>query len=154
MNHSFLGFLFLCFIYPFSTQAQDVSLEVLCSRDTLLLGNKLTITYKLTGAAITDFKAPEFGTFSIAGGPNVSNSMSIVNGVVDQYTSYSYILWADKVGDHMIGKTVIQAGENTFEAAPIKIHVLDNPDGEIQNERDSEGILPKIPKKKRKTFKI
>jgi len=134
--------------------AQDIELSVECSKDTILQGSTFKLTYKTKGGAITDFIEPNLEAFIILGGPNISSSISIVNGVVDQTASYSYILQANEVGDHIISKAIIEVDEKPYDTNPVKINVLENSDYNIQGEEIPQNSFPKKSNPKRKTYKL
>jgi hypothetical protein len=143
------------------------TLEV--SSDSVLLGNSLAVRFTLKNADGNDFTPPAFEGFEV-NGPNVSSSMSIVNGEVSQQLSYTYYLKPLEAGNYYIEPASISAGKEVLETAPFEVIALPNPDG-IVTEPELDGsqfkfhfdpkdlLSPKDlkkekKKKKRKTYKM
>jgi hypothetical protein len=72
-------------------QESAQSFEIQVSTDTILLGNFFEVRFLVQNAKGA-FDPPAFTDFDVVGGPNQSSSMSIVNGVSSQSSSYSYFL--------------------------------------------------------------
>ena len=143
----------LC-ILPQVIYSQDITVSTVVSQDTVLAGERLTITYKVEGGNISDFAAPDFPEVRILAGPNVSSSFSMLNGKVSQDASYSFILQAISVGDIEIQQAQITVNDGVYETESILIHVLENPNQEIMDGLEEDQPSEKKYKKKRKTFKI
>lgn len=143
----------LCML-PQVMYSQDIIVSTDVSADTILAGERLTITFKVKGGSISDFVPPEFTGFRILAGPNVSSSFSMLNGQVSQEASYGFMLQAISIGDIEIEQAKLTVGEEVFETDAAQIHVLENPDQEIMDSLDEIQPSKKKFKKKRKTFKI
>jgi hypothetical protein len=112
------------------SQAQSFATEV--SKDTVLLGNYIEIKYVLINID-GKFDQPDFGDMQLVGGPNHSSSMSSINGDVRKQSAYSYYVEPLEEGEFFIEPVFIETDERTWESEPIKIVVLPNPEGIIEN---------------------
>ncbi len=158
-------------------RGQEASFVVSVPFDTLLIGNQLQVSFKLENGNSQDFTPPIFENFMVVAGPNMSSSMMMTNGVVNQSITYSYFLEAKEVGTFFIPPAKIETEEGDLFTEPLEIIVLPNPDGIIQKApnrdrmrsfgwdsdffrmpelrmptRPKEKEVPK--KKKRKTYKL
>lgn len=155
MKTSFLIFSIAFFMFgSLEMTAQEIKISTEISKDTILAGNKLSVSYIVNGGAITDFSPPDLSGFEILAGPNVSSSFSMINGEVSQQASYTFILLALEVGDFKIGEAKITIGENVHQSESKTIHVLENPDGDIMDDLQQRALPKPKYKKKRKTYKI
>lgn len=145
---------------------------VAVSTDSILLGNYFQVKFTLENASGENFQPPTFEGFQVISGPNLSSSVSIVNGEVSQFAAYSFYLQPNDIGNYYIQPASIQAGENVLETIPLPVMVVPNPDGKIQKPEMTEkfnfdlrmpdmNAVPapkpdgeKPPAKKRKTYKI
>ncbi|HFC00942.1 MAG TPA: hypothetical protein ENJ53_09085 [Phaeodactylibacter sp.] len=106
--------------------------SVQVSQSSVLLGNDIEVTFMLKNAEGKQFEAPQFEGFDIVGGPNQSTSISIINGMTTQSSSYSYLLKPTKTGTFFIPPAFIEVDGKTLETQPIEILVLENPDGIVE----------------------
>lgn len=150
--------------------AQEVNFNVQISSDSLLMGNRLKVTFSIENGKASDFSAPEFEGFVVVNGPNMSSNFSMINGEVTQQMSYSYYLEPIDIGNYYIAPASVQVEDKVLETQPLEVIVLANPDGIIQEqEQDSEQldffrsfppqweqtpVKPKKKKKKRKVYKL
>lgn len=134
----------LCFSLQGTLQGQDSNLAIEVNRDTVLLGNTVKVKFTLENYE-GEFTSPSFDEFDILGGPNVATSVSIINGDMSKTESYSYILQPRETGEYIIGEEVIS--NQGMQKEEIKIIVVDNPDGIIQDNAGYKGMgnftLPK-----------
>lgn len=145
-----------------TVSAQDPSLLVEISSDTILMGNYVQLKYTIENAQ-GKFEMPELDGMRVVSGPNTSTSMSMINGKVTQSASYAVFLEPIDVGTSTVGPVYIETEQGTLETQPISIVVADNPDGlqmspyelkvleEIELTEDGKS---KKKKKKAKRFKI
>lgn len=140
----------------FQLNGQDALFSVEVSRDTVLLGNVTKVKFTLENCK-GDFEPPNFDDFDIVGGPNVSSSVSIINGEMTKSESYSYILKPRDLGQYMIGEVFISADEGDLKTEPVEIIVLHNPEGIIQKDNDykrmDQFFLPDANNTKKKKYK-
>lgn len=162
-------------ILSLTAWGQETTFTVSVWPDTLLLGNQLQVSFQLENGNSQDFTPPEFENFSVVAGPNMSSSMMMANGVVNQSVTYSYYLEAKEAGVFFIPPAKIETEAGTLFTEPFEVIVLPNPDGIIQKKSGSSSSfgwdsdffrmpelrMPDFPKekevpkkKKRKTYKL
>jgi hypothetical protein len=73
----------------FSASADKTSIEI---------GDVIRVTYTAGSNDISGFKPPPFSSFRILSGPEISQGMQNLNGVISNSVSYSYALQALKKG--------------------------------------------------------
>lgn len=118
---------------------QDQQFSVSVSRDTVLMGNTLKVDFTLKNVQ-GKFEGPEFASFDVLMGPNTSSSYSNINGKVTNTSKYTYIIKPREEGDYFIENAYVidkSDEEKNMETEPIRITVLPNPDGIIEEDRDS-----------------
>ncbi len=126
-------FLLIAFIgLALTGRSQEASFVVSVPFDTLLIGNQLQVSFKLENGSSQNFTPPVFENFMVVAGPNMSSSMMMTNGVVNQSITYSYFLEAKEVGTFFIPPAKIEIEEGDLFTEPLEIIVLPNPDGIIQ----------------------
>ncbi len=165
-RYSLLIFFNLCLLL--NCQSQDTVFDITLSTDSLLMDNIITVTFSLKNASGQGFEAPDFEGFQIVGGPNQSSSYSMINGVVSQELSFSYVLMPEDIGNYYIQPAYIKVDSKILETTPLEVIVHPNPDGIKQTpERSSSSTFdfwspmppttpqtPKKVKKKRKIYKM
>ncbi len=103
--------------------AQTPSFYAQVSKNKVAVGEVFQIAFTLNGQGNT-LTYPNFKDFTIFGGPNQSQSMSIVNGNMSQSTTISMFIAAKKEGKFTIGPaSVLANGTQKLETAPIIIEV-------------------------------
>lgn len=70
------------------------------------------------------FTPPSFNGFLVVSGPNVSTSMSVINGNASSSMAYSYDLIAVKEGTYTIGPATIFVNGKKLSTNPIKIKAV------------------------------
>ncbi|QEC76475.1 BatD family protein [Mucilaginibacter ginsenosidivorax] len=70
------------------------------------------------------FVPPNFNGFLVESGPNVSQSMTVINGASSSSMAYSYDLVAVKEGTYTIGAATIVVNGKQLSTSPIKIKVV------------------------------
>lgn len=164
-------FILSCAVYC-ASWAQEANFSVQISSDSVLMGNRLKVTFSIENAKATDFSAPEFEGFAVLSGPNVSSSFSMINGKVSQSATYTYYLEPIDIGNYYIAPASVQIEDKVLETAPLEVLVLPNPEGIIQQPKEQSHprmdlfqdfpprrnyeLLPsqKKKKKKRKVYKL
>lgn len=143
------------------TYAQEATLRVELSADTVRIGNYFELKYTLENAN-AKFEIPELEGLTVIAGPNTSSSMSMINGKISQSASYSLMLQPLDIGEAFIAPAYFELEEGYLETSPIKITILDNPDGIQERSREMK-VLEEIiqdgsgkskRKKRVKRFKI
>lgn len=128
MKHVFLlGFLFFRLSGSFG---QDMRFFVEASRDTLLAGHLVQLTYKIENTDARDFEPPAFTGFEIVAGPQQSSSLRIMNGRRHQEVDIVYLLASDQAGTFPIEPASIRVGDKVLECPRLTLTVKPNP-GEI-----------------------
>ena len=125
----------LCMIISLGTlQAQQTQFTVRVSNDSILAGNQLAVTFTLENAQGEDFYFPDFSSgLTKVSGPNMSSSVSIMNGRTSQSVSYTFYVAADEAGDFYIEPASVKVDGQYLETAPMLVRVYPNPDGIIQS---------------------
>ncbi len=137
------------------------------SSDSILLGNRIKVTFTLENARANAFDPPTFEGLQVVGGPNQSSNYSIINGKVNQSQSYSFYLKPQEVGVFYIDPASVELDNEILETEPVPIKVVPNPDGIItqpeQQQRHPFFSFPepqqpptpkKKPKKKRRIYRL
>jgi hypothetical protein len=112
----------LCFGSSF-VFAQSSSFVAQVSKNKVAVGEIFQIAFTVNGAG-GNISLPNINAdFNIAGGPNQSNSMSMVNGNISQSTTISIFIAAKKEGKFTIGTATCVSGNQKLETKPIVIEV-------------------------------
>jgi len=84
-------FLFIC--SPFKGIADNVQFTLEISANSVALNDVVQVQYTITnGKNVTAFDIPEFKNFKVIQGPDQGSGYSLINGVMKEYISVSYIL--------------------------------------------------------------
>jgi len=121
--------------------AQEKSIAISSSNDTLLFGNyfELTITMHNIEA---DLPPLYLDHFTITSGPNISSQYQNINGAVTQSKSYTYFIEAEEEGVFTIPVIDIKTEDDLVSSNSLSIVVIANP----------EGIITTPPRKKQSFF--
>jgi BatD DUF11 like domain len=121
-----------------ATFAQLKSFSISVNKDTILFGN--TIKVEFTAKNLSGkFEGPEFKDFDVLSGPNTSSSMYSINGETSSTATYSYYIKPKKEGEFFIENAYLlnaKDADKNMETSPIKIVVLANPDGIIEEDEN------------------
>lgn len=150
--------------------AQKIEFTLSVNKDTVLMNNLILVKYTAKQVDLDDFETPNFLNFQVVSGPNVSTSISYVNGEKSQESSYSFYLKPDRPGIWTIPAVSINTEQGVVATKAKDIVVLPNPEGiqeESAPERNSlfdqfynrSPFPPPVPqvkpaKKKRKTYRL
>jgi hypothetical protein len=104
-------------------------------------GNPFEVTFAVAGNG-GDFTPPNFRGFQVAGGPNESTSMEVVNGNTTVSMSYGYVLVAVREGDFVIGSATIVVNGRRLISEPVKIHVVKGSPVQQQNSQAQQQSAP------------
>lgn len=103
--------------------SQTPSFIAQVSKNKVAVGEVFQIAFTINGAG-GNVSLPDLNKdFNIAGGPNQSNSMSMVNGNISQSTTISIFLAAKKEGKFTIGAASCVSGSSKLETKPFYIEV-------------------------------
>jgi hypothetical protein len=84
-------FLFIC--SPFKGLADNVQFTLEVSANSIALNDVVQVQYTIAnGKNITAFNPPNFKNFKVIQGPDQGSGYSLINGVMKEYISVSYIL--------------------------------------------------------------
>jgi len=114
--------LILSMAFYFDSTAQKFYAQV--GAKTVQVGQTFELAFVINVGGASDFTPPNFKDFEIAGGPNQSSSMQIVNGQMSQSITLSYLLMAKREGKLVIGPAYVNAGGQKLESATITIEVV------------------------------
>lgn len=103
--------------------AQDLTFSVSLSKSEVGTGEPFEITFSANGNMDT-FIPPEFPGFQVVSGPNVSQSMTSVNGKTAVSISYSYGLIATREGTFTLGPAFMVSGGHRISSGSAKIKVV------------------------------
>lgn len=92
------------------------------SKTSVTVGEPFQVTFSLNGSG-TDMKIAHMNDFEIFQGPYNSSSMSVVNGVVTQSYSLTYVIGAKKEGKFLLGPASITVNGNTIQSNTLTIEV-------------------------------
>ncbi|MFS2189274.1 BatD family protein [Mucilaginibacter sp. Mucisp84] len=107
------------------------------NKTTIGTGEVLEVTFSINANG-ERFAPPAFGGFQVVGGPNVSNSISMINGVTSASIAYGYDLVPTKEGEITIGPATIVAGGRPYSTAPIKIKVVKGQGGQANQQAQQQ----------------
>jgi hypothetical protein len=100
--------------------AQKLTIQT--SSTNVAVGEPFQVTFSMNGAG-SEMKVAHLNEFDIFQGPYNSSSMSVVNGVVSQSYSLTYVLGAKKEGKISLGPATITVNGNTIQSNTVVINV-------------------------------
>ena len=134
----------ISFILSFNLYAQDDIPNYKCTvninPDSILMDNTFLLSFTLEDAQ-GKFEASPFSDFDVISGPNTSSSVSIINGVSNSKTTYSYYLKPQSPGNFYIQPSsfILENGE-MIETEPLEIIVYPNPEGIIVEPKSQQNF--------------
>lgn len=108
---------------------KEARFTVSLSSDSLLLGHYFTARFSLENAQGSDFLAPDFEGFDLLAGPNVSSSIQLTNGLMNQSVTYEFVLKPQYEGLFHVAPASIRVGDAVLETQPLAVKVMPNPKG-------------------------
>ncbi len=103
--------------------AQNVTFTASVSKNPVAVGEQFEVTFEMNGTG-DRFAPPAFGGgLQVLSGPNVSTSMTSINGNTTVSNSYSYILAATQEGNVTIGAASIYSNGKLLATRPISLKV-------------------------------
>lgn len=116
----------IIFILFFITTLTNISLAqkftASASKTKVAVGETFQISFSLNTNG-SNFKAPNLNDFEVYSGPNQSSSMSLVNGVMSQSISLSYILSPKREGKFTVGPASVIINGATVQSNALIIEV-------------------------------
>lgn len=102
--------------------AADIRFTASVSKTEVGTTEQFEVTFAVNGNG-DHFTPPSFNGFLVVSGPNVSTSMSVINGTASSSMAYSYELVAVKEGTYTIGAATMVVNGKLLHTDPIKIKV-------------------------------
>jgi len=103
--------------------AADIRFTASVSKTEVSTTEQFEVTFAINGNG-DRFTPPSFTGFLVVAGPNVSTSMSVINGNASSSMEYSYVLIAVKPGTYSIGPASIVVNGKQLSTKPINIKVV------------------------------
>lgn len=103
--------------------ADDIKFTASVNKTQVATGEVFEVTFAINGNA-DRFAPPNFSGFQVVSGPNVSTSMTSINGNMTMSNSYTYDLAPTREGTFTIGSASILANGRTLNTNPIRITVV------------------------------
>lgn len=94
------------------------------SKGEVPLGEVFQVTFELKGARGAQVEYPAFDGFAVRGGPNLSQSVQIVNGQVSQTVSYSFYLQGTREGTFTIAAAQVEVEGKTLRSEPMRVKIV------------------------------
>jgi BatD DUF11 like domain len=120
----FLSSMFICVCLFSVNSTAQITFTASTDAKQVPVGEVFEVKFTLQNAQGQGFRAPNFGDFSVVGGPNQMNSTTVVNGAMSSSESYSYVLQGKKEGVFTIGSATINAKGQVQRSFPITINVV------------------------------
>ena len=130
---------------PALSSANEISVESLVDKKTLVMGDKLTLTVKISGQVIGSLPAPSLpghNGFDIVGAPFQSSSFSFVNGKVSASKTMNYTLLPRSEGKFLIGEVMLSYKGNEYRSRPVEVTVTAAP--KVQQPKGEDGKLSRL----------
>ncbi len=114
---------------PGAAAAQPRAELYLEPRGDIGLEEAVQLTIKVDVPNQTRLAPPRFqlDNLQIVSGPSQSTSIQVVNGVMSQSQSFSWLVQPQKLGRARIFSTKVEVGSETLELAAVEIAVVENP---------------------------
>ena len=120
-----VALIFFIFITTSIASAQNtIVFESSLDRKKVALNEYVEISFAVRNAQPDAFIPPAFNDFSIAGGPNQSSEMSIINGAVSRNITYSFYLAPKTVGVFTIPPAIIKYRSKEFQTKSQTVEVV------------------------------
>lgn len=118
-------YVFLLFSIVFGEKlAAQVSFEAKLDTRQAVVGSSVELSFSLKNASGKNFRPPVIDGFRVRSGPNISNSMTMINGAVTRGTTWSYLLQPLTEGHFEIGPATVLADGKTMKTAPLALDVV------------------------------
>ncbi|GAB3914048.1 BatD family protein [Mucilaginibacter boryungensis] len=124
--------------------AQSASFTASVSSTQVAAGEQFQVDFTLNGNG-ERFQPPNFNGFQVLSGPNVSQSMTSINGNTSVSMGYSFILAAVKEGDYTIGPATIYVNGHILGTRPLKIHVVKGSPQQARRMRQQQQAIDQVP---------
>ncbi|MXV15729.1 BatD family protein [Hufsiella ginkgonis] len=102
---------------------QGVKFTASADRAQVGKGEQFEVSFSLNANA-DKFAPPDFSGLEVLAGPNMSSSMTSVNGNTSMSIGYSYVLVATREGNYTIGAATAEVNGRRYSTQPLKIQVV------------------------------
>lgn len=138
--------LFISFFLYTSFLLSQVRFYAESNATEVVQGATFIISFNIENGTDENFQPPSFQAFDVLSGPNLGQSITIINGRRSQSLSYSYRLLAKKVGTFTIDEASIDANNQKLKTEPLTIKVVAGrkPEAAAQSGNDQILIRPEI----------
>ncbi len=110
------------------------------------LQDYVQVEYTIENAkSVEKIEPPAFKNFRIIQGPIQSNGMSIMNGVLSQYKSLTYILQPVSTGRLIIPGTIAVIDGKSVQSQAVAIEVTRKGNGNSGNSGNGNSLMPSMP---------
>ncbi|MCI4670666.1 MAG: BatD family protein [Bacteroidia bacterium] len=114
----FTGILILCL-----GQANAQEFSAFLSKNKVAVGETFQVSFRLTNLQRQAIDYPDLSDFQLLGGPNVSQSVQMMNGKTTQSITYSFYLRPVKEGSFVIGPASTKISGKKVSTKPLKVTV-------------------------------
>jgi hypothetical protein len=134
IRYFFVGII-LCF--SLSVFGQDIKLSASVDRNPVDLDDQITYQLEVSGSSqnLPEPSLPDFGKFTILGGPSVSSSYQIINFNVKASKTFTYILGPQQVGSYTIPPAIAEFKGKKYQSNEIRITVVKRRPGAQSKQR-------------------
>lgn len=108
----------------FSSLLLGQEFSAFVSKQQVPLGEVFQVTFELKNARGGTPEYPDFDQLQVRGGPNLQQSVQIVNGQVSQSVSYTFYLQGTRTGTFKIGSASIRIDGKTLRTEPIEVKIM------------------------------
>jgi len=116
-------------IFSLQSFAQGISAQVSAKR--VQVGERFEFAVVISGPS-SNYNQPHFKDFDVVSGPNQSNSVQYVNGVMSQQMVFSYILVARREGKLTIPSANAMVNGQKLSTQPVAMEVVKGASGTAQ----------------------
>ncbi len=120
--------------------AQAPSFTATVSKQNVAVGEQFEVSFSLNGNG-DRFEPPNFNGFQVLSGPNVSNSITSINGNTTVSNAFSYIIAAVKEGKVNIGPATIYVNGRLLATTPITMTVTKGQPQRQGNRQQAQGAV-------------
>jgi BatD DUF11 like domain len=136
-----LVFNIIIFLFFSTSILAQVTFEATTDAKQVPLGEIFEVKFTLKNAKGERFRPPVFSDFTVVGGPNQMNSMTVVNGSATSSETYSYVLQAKREGKLTLGSAEILAKGQSYSTPPLSIEVTKGKKQTINEAKSSKDAV-------------
>ena len=129
----------LLYVGTITQSGAQSKLTLTLSSDSLTINSYVVLKYTLEGTGF-EFQKPDLTEWKVVSGPNTSQQMSIMNGVVSKSMSIQYTILMDSIGDFILPASYVTFEEKVIELPIVKMTVqpttLTSEEGKISKLRE------------------